>query len=45
MMEAQELELAAANAELAHRKAGMTSMMLFALAREQAKQLVREYSG
>jgi len=42
MMEAQEIELAAANAELAQRKSGMTSLILVALAREQAKQTVRD---
>lgn len=42
MMEAQELELAATNAELAQRKTGTTSLLLVALAREQAKQIVRD---
>lgn len=42
MMEAQEIELAVANAELAQWKKGMTAPMLIWLARERAIQLVQD---
>ena len=40
--DAQEIELAAANAEVASRKAGASGLLSVALAREQAMQAVRE---